>query len=299
MIERWDDLRLFLAVAREGSLAAAAQSLQVHTTTVFRRLKALEDALGTCLFERQSMSLSVAGERLYEAAVVVEEAIQEAQLALLGQQQLIQGVVRLTTTASVMPLISTPLVEFSRQCPAVEVVLLLDDREYRLEAMEADLALRPGRRPTQDQLLAQRVSGLAFALYASGEYLARRGALKEGSLEGHEVILGHESLAQLASERWFKAQLGAASHRVALRSNSVLGHLEAAKQGIGVVCLPCFIAQRAMSGLVRLSEPVDEPDYGLWLVQHAQLKQTARVRALREHLAQSLGQQRDLLEGRR
>lgn len=307
-MERWDDMRLFLEVARQGTIAQAAEVLGVHQTTVFRRLKGLERDFDAQLFERTPAGylLSEPGERLLATCTQIEALMFEAERVLRGHPGRLEGIVRLTTTATLMPLIADHIGDFCRAHPGVEVELLLDDREYRLAYMEADLALRPGPCPEAPQLVAQRVCGLGFALYASGAYLARhlgagappltcQRSPEPGSLRGHELIMGHERLAHLASEQWLRHLSEGA--RVALRSDNLTGLLEAARQGLGVVALPCFMVIGAPE-LVRLSSPQLDAQSALWLVLHAKLRHSARVRALADFLEQALSQRKATLEGR-
>lgn len=309
-MERWDDLRLFLEVARQGSIAQAADCLGVHQTTLSRRVKALEAAAESPLFDRAhgSYAMSSSGERLFALCAQIEALMFEAQGVLGGPQAPLAGVVRFATTASLMPLLSDHLGDFCRQHPGVEVELLLDDHDHCVGSTQSELALCPGRDPSAYSALpieTQRVSGLGFALYASGAYLARHlgdGApsapLAQGSLKGHELIVGYEGLSQLASERWLRHLSEGA--RVALRSNSLLGHLEAARQGLGIAALPCFMVSDAPE-LVRLSATQLDPHSALWLVLRDAPRRIAAnraSRALAEFLTQALGRRQAELEGR-
>lgn len=309
-MERWDDLRLFLEVARQGSIAQAADRLGVHQTTVSRHIKALEAAAESQLFDRAhgGYILSSSGERLFAVCAQIEALVFEAQGVLGGPQAPFAGVVRFATEAPLMPLLSDHLGGFCRQHPGVEVELLLDEREPRVAYKQADLALRLGRDPSAYsavELETQRLSGLGFALYASGAYLARHlgdgsptAPLAQGSLKGHELIVGYEGLSGLASERWLRHLSDGA--RVALRSNSLTGHLEAARQGLGIVALPCFMVSDAPE-LVRLSATQLDPQSALWLVlpadpRHMTVNRASR--ALAEFLTQALCRRQAELEGR-
>ena len=174
--ENWDDLRVFLAVARAGSLSGAARTLGVNHSTVFRRIGAFEAALGVRLFERQpgGYLLTPAGEELRDGALRVEEEIANLSRKVAGQDLRLSGTVRVTTIDMLaFGLLPRHLAGFRDAYPGIEVDLVVGNATLNLSRREADVALRVGNAPAET-LVGRRVGRLAFAVYGSAGYRARR-----------------------------------------------------------------------------------------------------------------------------
>lgn len=280
----WGDLRLFLAIVRAGSLTAAARRLGVDQSTVSRRLAALESAVGTRLLERTTggYRATTAGERLLPAAERLEVEAFACERALSGLESRVEGTVRLTATEGIGTAFVAPaLRELHEAYPSLGVELLLDSRTLSLSRREADLALRLAR-PRHPGLVARRLTEVASALYASSRYLAARGRPAGGKgLVGHAVLAYDESLAEVPEYRWL-ATYASRAERV-LRTNSVLVQLQAARAGLGLALLPCYLAEGA--GLERVLPVAAGVRRELWLVVHADLQRTARIRAVMAFLA--------------
>ncbi|MBI2895052.1 MAG: LysR family transcriptional regulator [Deltaproteobacteria bacterium] len=298
-VDRWDDLRVFLAVVRGGSLGAAASPLGIDASTVFRRVMALEQSLGTRVFERRGRrwALTPAGELLTEHAARIEEEMEAAHRDVVGRDVALEGTVRVTTPADLGDrLVAAHVAAFRAKNRAITVELLLEDRILDLVRGEADVAIRPRRPPAVGALVGRKVSDLAGALYASRSYLERHGRPRRRSdLARHDAVAVDGALAQTPYGEVANG-LGSA-RRVALRTNALLGVLRAVSLGLGVGPLPCFLGD-ADADLVRLFPPEPELAAELWLLYHGDLRQTARVRAFCDFMLESLRAQRPLLEGR-
>jgi DNA-binding transcriptional LysR family regulator len=165
----WDDLRFFLAVAREQSLAAAGRTLRVSAATVMRRVGALEEALGVRLFthHREGYALTSAGEELLVRAGRVEDEVGSLERALTGRDTRLSGTVRLATSENLAALLVVPaLTRFHRAHPDIRVELALGVRAVGLSRREADLALRLVR-PQQADLVVRRLGTVGFAVYGA------------------------------------------------------------------------------------------------------------------------------------
>ncbi len=280
----WQDLRFFLAILRAGSLTAAARRLRVNQSTASRRLQGLEEAAGARLLERTPSGYrpTAAGERVVPAAERLEAEAFAIERSLTGLECRVEGAVRLTATEGIGTYFVAPaLRDLSRAHPALEVELVLDQRTLSLSRREADLALRLAR-PRQPGLVARRLVEVASTLYASPRYLEERGRpAASGALRGHAVLAYDESLAAVPESRWMAARAGDALH--VLRTNSVLVQLQAAQAGLGLALLPCYLAEG--TGLVRALPLAAGVRRELWLVVHADLQHTARIRAVIEFLA--------------
>jgi len=289
----WDDLRIFLAIVRAGSLAGAARELGVNHSTVFRRLNTFEEDLGVRLFERlaSGYALTVAGEEMRASAERVEHEIERLDRRVTGRDLSLSGTLNVTTTDTVAECLLMPhLAKFHAAYPGIQVTLILDNQHINLSKRQADIAVRPTRQPP-DTLVGRRIADLAFAPYAAKGYRKKN----PGDLSDLDWLATDDTLAHLASSKWLKAELPEA--RIALAANSLLGVLLAARAGMGTALLPCFMGDPDKA-LVRVAEPVPAAASALWVLTHEDLRHTARVRAFMDFMAEALSGDVDLLEGR-
>ncbi|CAO3424531.1 LysR family transcriptional regulator [Azospirillum doebereinerae] len=264
----WDDVRIFLELARTGSLSAAARALRISHATVGRRVAALEADLGRTLVERRVDGYTLTAEG--EAVFVLADGMDERALAILrrgGHEPGLTGTVRLTTTQALADRFLVPrLGPFHTRHPGIDLEVTVDNRALSLARREADLAIRMAR-PEHGDLIARRLATIAYGLFAAA------GA--------RDAWIGYdEALADLPEAVWL-ARHGA-GRRVAFRSNSVQAQLAAAKAGFGAALLPVWLA----AGEPELAAlPMPEPlAREAWLVLHRDMREVPRVRAVIEHL---------------
>lgn len=285
----WGDVRYFLALARTGSLSAASRRLGVEHTTVARRVDALEAALGTRLFDRlpRGWRLTAEGEHLVDdAARLEEEALAFARRAAGGTG--VAGPV----TVSAPPFLANHFVAprlgpFLAAHPGTVLTLVGEKRAALLGQREADIVLRLSR-PTEHGAVARRVGTMAFGLYAAPSYLA-------GRRPEDWVFLGDdESSGELPQHRWM---LGFAGPRpLVLRSNDMTTLFQAARAGIGIAALPCFVGE-ADSGLTCVES--DRDGVGsreIWIGIHEDLRRSPRMRLAMDAIAAIFIRERQLLE---
>lgn len=289
----WDDLRIFLEIARTGSLNGAARALGVNHSTVFRRINAFEERLGVRLFERlpTGYALTLAGEEMQASASRVEREIDRLDRRITGRDLRLEGTLVVTTTDTIIENFLGPhLLAFRHAYPGILLELVIDNRNINLSKRQADVAIRPTRNPPET-LVGRRLAGIAFAPYAAKSYMKGR----TPDLPRLDWIAVDESLAHLAAAKWFRDTLPDAD--VVLRANSLLGVLHACAAGLGAAALGCFMGDRRKD-LVRLSDPIPDAATALWLLTHEDLRHTGRVRAFMDFMAGSLATEIDLLEGR-
>jgi molybdate transport repressor ModE-like protein len=283
------DLRTLLAIAREGSLAGAARRLRVNHSTVFRRLGAIEARLGTRLFERQGGSYvtTAAGEDLLRTAERVEAEVEALERRLSGQDLRLTGSLRLTAPDDISEVLVMPLLaEFRHSYPEITVELAVDNRMLNLTRREADVALRPTRQPPET-LAGRRIAGLASAVYGPA-------GADGGNTSDRRWVAWEEGGGPPLVARWLAEHVD--RHAIAYRSNSMLNQASAARAGLGLAVLPCFLAD-GDPRLQRISGPLPELATELWLLTHPDLQRTARIRALLDLLYDALRQKRALFEG--
>jgi DNA-binding transcriptional LysR family regulator len=295
----WTDFQFFAAVSRAGGLAPAARELGVNHSTVFRRINALETDLGVRLFERAAgrYVLTAAGEEMMATAARVEEQITALDRRISGRDYRLSGTIRVTTTDTIgLWFVQPYLFQFHQRYPGIQVELIISSEFFSLSKREADIAIRPTQKPPEE-LVGRRVSNIAWAVYGSHDYLKDKPRLRKPSdLARHAIVCGDDSLAHLPATRWVRTH--APESAVVHRSNSMMAQLSAVKAGFGLAVLPCFLAEPE-STLVRVLSPDASLTSGLWLLTHRDLRDTARIRAFMDFIAQSVRSQRALLEGKR
>ncbi len=293
----WDDLRFFLAVARHGKLLTAANELGVNHSTVFRRIAALEERLGTRLFDRHAAghALTAAGEEMRVIAERIEDEVLGLDRHVLGRDRELSGTVRVTC-ADFGVALAPYFRGFLETHPRVDLEVVIDNRVLSLHRREADVAIRPGGRPAQPDLVARKMAPLRSAVYAARNYLERHARPRRHTdLASHEIVAGDESLAHMPAARWLETHAGGA--RVRYRANTLYNQLVAVTCGAGIGVLPCYLGD-AEPDLVRLFLPDDIEPTDIWLVYHGDLRQTARVRAFIDYFSERMIADAARFEGR-
>lgn len=294
---QWDDLRIVLALGRAGTLAGAAQALGLDRSTVFRRIGALEAALGVRLFERLGGAWrpTAAGEAATRAAERIEEEALALGRDLAGRDARLVGRLRVTASETLaFRLLMRCIAAFRRAHPGITVELTIENRLLSLSKREADVALR-ATRPTQGDLFGRRIGTIAWTAYAARSYAQAHGLPRApGELGLHALIGWDDPSVQVRAAEWLAAN--APESAVVYRSNSLVNQLMAAREGIGIAILPCYLGDPEPD-LVRAFAPLAELTPELWLVTHADLKRTARVRAFFDIVGEGLTRERRLLEG--
>lgn len=285
----WDDLRYFLAVARAGSLSAAAHSLGVTQPTVGRRITGLQQRLGAKLFTPTltGQALSVSGRKLLPHAERMEVEGLAAERVTSGRDAGLRGRVRITASEWLIGAVLGPLLRpFVTLHTELELELSADVRHLNLTRRDADVAIRPSRFE-QPEIVQRKVGVLAFGLYASDTYLAERGAPNfEQQCEGQRLIGMSEALAKIPDLDWLPGFANKAS--VVVRTNGREPMARMAAAGIGMACLPRFLGD-ATPNLRLLATPSPGPQRELWLGCHRDVRSIPRVRACIAFLSEGLG----------
>jgi DNA-binding transcriptional LysR family regulator len=290
----WNDLRYFLAVARSGSLAGAARDLGVEHTTVSRRLGALESDLGVRLFARgpAGLTLTAAGREILPSVERIAEEAETVERRVAGVDAKVAGTVKLTIPEAGNAYFVDNLRVLRERHPELVIEILSDNRALDLRRGEADIAVRVRDNPDPD-LIARRAGSAGWSLYASKEYVARKGPLPGLDVRGHDVIGFDASLAEVEGASWLRAHADGCN--VVLRANSIAAASTAAAFGMGVVPLPCFVGS-STPALVRLTrERIGQRD--ILLVAHPDLVKVARVRATMDFLIELFARDRALWSG--
>lgn len=279
----WDDLQVFLAVARAGRVSAAAKRLGVEHTTVSRRLAALETGLGVRLFDRTAAGyvLTPQGDNVLSSAETMEAAAIAVMARAREKSAAAGGRVRLALPPEFASHWLAPkLAAFRKLHPRIELQVLVGTRQRNLWRGEAELAVQSPR-PTQQGLIAVRIARTAAALYAARSLVGLRGfrVVDSDSLQGLTLLTYTSSIDMLQDAKWF--QPVRASATIGLTTNSTHALVAAATAGVGVAVLPTFVA-RQHEDLVVVSDNVAEHD--VWLITHPEFRRDPNVRAVASFL---------------
>ncbi len=274
----WSDLRCFLALHRAGTLSGAGRRIGVSETTIARRLKRLERALGAPLFLRDAQgraAITDAGQRILGPAEAAEQSHIALREALGGAAAGVVGTVRISSVPVIVNRILVPrLPALRRDHPELMVDLAPDGRNVDLTRREADLAVRFSR-PTQGglQVKAARLGQLSFGAFCAAHLSAQEA-------EGLGWIAYDDTLAALPQAKWITAP-GA---RVTLRVGDIDTAIEAAATGLGKTLLPIGVASRdpRLRGLSEMAGAF--PAREVWLLSHPQDSARQSVRAVKSWL---------------
>ncbi len=291
----WDDLRIFLAVARARKLALAAQLLELDATTVSRRVARLEQALDTRLFEtnREGRALTAEGQHLLVAAEAMESALAAGAADVTGERARLAGVIRISLSEGFGTwLVASQLASFHRQHPAIEIELAVSSGFLNPSKREADVAIMLAR-PPRGPLVSRKLTDYALGLYAARDYVENRGQPDSvAALESHPLV-GYIDELIYAPQLDYLRELGP-TIRASVRSSSINAQHHLIATGAGIGLLPLFIG-RQDDKLVRILPKDVRLTRSFWLVVHRDVRHLARVEALIDWLGAMLREQRPLL----
>lgn len=278
----WDDLRFVLAIARSGNLAAAAASLGVNHSTMFRRLNAVEKALGSKLFERLATGYrpTESGLRLIETAERMETEALALDRELTGRDTRLSGQLRVTCSETLgFKILTGEIARFRKLHPGIDIDLSVDNRVIDLSRREADVALR-ATRPSAGDLFGHKIADIRWGVFASADYVKANGLPKRvDDLAKHAVIGWSDSAPQTRAAAWLLKHVPPSA--ISFRSSTLLNQYIAAKDGLGVALLPIYLPAGDKS-VTRAFDPLKDLVTEMWIVTHRSLKDTARVRAFME-----------------
>src|SRR5882724_905673 len=272
----WSDLRVFLAVAREGTLGAAARKLGQSQPTMGRRLRGLEEALGQKLFQRSNdgFVLTDEGSSVLAHAERIEEEVMALRRELAGQDRKLDGFLRVSSSDWFGAYLLAPVLsEFARLQPRVVVELLTDARLYSLPRREADIVFRI--RPFDEtEVISRRLMHIAYGVYArvDSDY-----APKPGDGAGTPLITMDAAFGGMPDAVWLKQMLPNA-HMVS-RSNNRDVQARMCAQGVGVAVLPRPLGD-SLGGLRLIDLGAPPPGRDTYVGYHRDLKRLARLRTL-------------------
>jgi DNA-binding transcriptional LysR family regulator len=284
----WDDLRYFLALSREGSVSGAGRALGVQHTTVARRILALEQHMGTRLFDRsrKGYSMTQAAENLFDDVLKLEEKIQQVDHKTSDQDAALAGLLKLTVAHDLANRLIVPEIgKFLEAYPKIELQLLMTTGLIDLAAREADIAIRMTPSPPE-YLVGRELMKLRHGIYGTEEVL-------NNLAEPVNVILFR---GEIDHPTWVTDHFK--NSNAVLRVDDVSSMAVATKNGLGIAKMPCFIGDTEPA-LRRLDVKIQLSSWGVWILNHVDLRATARVRTCKDFLQDVLESKRQLIQGDR
>lgn len=297
-ILNWDDLRIVLAVAENGTISRAAAALRISHPTLSRRLRRIEQRLGVRLFERMPSSCqpTEAGEEMRVLASRLRDDIVALEGRIAGRDRSSHGSVRLTAPDAVSEyLLPEILAKICREAPELTIELMVSNQVLSLAQRSADIALRVTDAP-DPVLRGRRVGTVAMAVYAARPLAtALPGSQGPVSQATDRSWVGYDAaLACTKPGTWIAANVPDGCIR--FRANTLLGAAQAVRSSIGLGILPCFVGG-SIPEIVRVEPPIPSLELGLWLLVHPEIARVPRVRAACDALARSLKAAAPLLSG--
>jgi len=273
-MNNWDDIRFFLAIARAGSVSAAALRLGVNQSTVSRRINAYEDAIKVRLFERLStgFELTREGEELLTHAQRIEEESFAIERRIMGKNIALSGPIRVTAPLVLVKYLLMPMLKsFSASHPDIELQLDISDNIYNLSQREADVAIRITHEPPSENLAGRELAELRLSVYGSKTYLQ---SYQQSQHQPPLNWIGEDNNRPRAD--WLPE--GINNLALVMRTNDVLATTEAIKAGVGIGRLPRLIGDNE-TDLVNVENTPPLQSVKMWILTHSDIRRVSRIKA--------------------
>jgi DNA-binding transcriptional LysR family regulator len=290
----WDDVRFFLAVAREGTLTAAARRLRTDHTTVGRRIRSLEESLSAKLFDRHTTgyTLTPLGDAFLKHAEKMEGVAVSAQAVLEDMNRPMSGKVRIGATDGFGTYFIAPrLGKLNELHPELEIHLLAMPRIFSLSRREADLTIGLAQ-PEEGRLYSRKLMDYELGVYASIDYLDRRKPIKRVEDFRHHSFISYVDELIYAKELNYIPRVDP-QIRPTMKSSNPIAQLKAVVSGYGLCILPCFMADPEAT-LKRLLPDKIVLQNTFWLITHADLRRLSRVRMVADFIYREVNAERQL-----
>lgn len=274
-MEHWTEIRSALAVAKLGTVSAAAESLGVHRATINRHIDTVESHLGLPLFQRHAKgyTLTDTGRDMMEVAMRADELFTDFIGRASGVTEKLSGSLKISTLAEVSPLIIPIIDKFHLKHPNINLELIADDQLARLEHGEAHVAIRAGAKPITPDYVVLPFKKIRFGLYASKSYVKKNGLPIESNFSEHEFVGMRDINSPLPYTDWMITEVPEGSFALQTTNQYVI--TTAVKQGLGLGFVPEH--ESVKPALEEIIPPNDKWSVNLWLVTHVDLRRTLKV----------------------
>jgi molybdate transport repressor ModE-like protein len=284
----WQDLRVFLALGRHGSLSAAARTLNVNHATISRRIQSLEERFGRRLVERRpdGYVLTPAGTRVLSAVSIMESAVQTIERG--DSDSSLGGLVRVNASpALAQGFLIRRLSELPLKVPGLEIDLATELRTVSLERHETDIAIRVGR-PQDGQYMAKHLLTMGYGFYGTPMACERIEAGSEPVFIGFDE--GHAYVPEAA---WLAKHFPHA--RLVFRANNQVAQATAARSGVGIAILPHYIGRTEADLRLCQIGPMPPPRE-VWLLTRRADRSNLPIRTVAGHISWIFTQEQALFE---
>lgn len=286
----WDKLRIFHAVADAGSLTHAGDTLHLSQSAVSRQIRALEESLNTTLFHRHARGLILTeqGELLFDATSAMSRRLDTAEARIRDSEEEVFGELRVTTTTGFGSLWLAPrLPALYDKYPDLKIDLMLEERVLDLPMREADVAIRM-KEPSQADLIRRKLMGVHMRLYATPEYLEKRGRPERmEELTNHRLICQNVQATQVSAGAELVRELLTHDIRSTLTVNNYFGVLQATRSGLGIGVLPDYVIED-FPDMERVLPDVESKEVPVFLAYPEELRQSRRISAFRDFVTEEI-----------
>lgn len=280
----WNSLKVFIAIARCGSLSAAANDLGVNHSTIFRRLNSFEKEIGGKLFERinNSYELTALGHELLEMAQSIEDSFDGIERNLVGKDFQPKGIVRITAPNNIAyQYLPRYISDFNVNYPEIRIELLVSNQEFNMSNRQADIAVRATPSPPE-HLVGRQVATLHWSVFAGKRYSDNFSLPNDiDELKSHSLIGATGVLSRLSAFIWLEKHF---ESQVITRCDDLTAMSYFAESGQGLALLP---DDQCRSELTRLFPVIVDKPSNLWLLTHPDLRNVERIKLVMQHLARA------------
>ena len=287
----WDKLRIFHAVAEEGSLTRAGQSLSISQSAVSRQISALEESLSVTLFHRHARGLLLTeqGELLLGATQSISDRLESTVARIHDSKDDIYGELRVTTSVGFGNLWLAPrLKSLYKSYPNIKIDLILDERILDLPMREADIAIRM-KEPTQADLIRRKLMSTCMRLYATQSYITEFGEPNDvNGLADHRIICQSGSRPTESITRTFIESLFSDAFMSYLTVNNYYGVLQAVLNSLGIGVLPDYLEDH-FPDIVRVLPTLQSNEIPVYLAYPIELRNSKRTQAFRDFVLKEVG----------
>lgn len=280
----WNSLKVFLAIARRGSLSGAANDLGVNHSTIFRRLNIFEEKIGGKLFERinNRYELTALGHELLDLAQNIENSFDSIDRHIIGKDFQPKGIVKVTATNNIAyRYLPRYMSDFNLKYPDIQIELLVSNQELNMSNRQADIAVRATPSPPE-HLIGRQVSTLNWSVFASKEYKDKFGLPNDiEELINHSLIGAAGALGRLSVFIWLDKHF---APQVITRCDDLTAMSYFVEAGQGLAFLPNDQCRPELIKLFRVQE--SEPS-NLWLLTHPDLRNVERIKLVMQYLTEA------------
>ncbi|OUR95663.1 hypothetical protein A9Q84_14270 [Halobacteriovorax marinus] len=287
--ENWEDLKYFMALAKEKRLQKAAKLIKSNHTTVYRRILNFEEKFEIKLFESTPSGyfLTPAGEELYHKLEGLEERMDTIFNSIQGLDTKLKGRILITTTPSIATTFLPKIIKkFQQKWPDLFVDLKVSNQFYNLSKREADIAIRPAS-DVPLHLIGRNLGELNFAIYGSKSYFkgnkTREDFLK--NIDKHNFIVLDESLEHLKSKKWLDSKLKDDSRIYKVDDLTVMAKM--CSDGVGLGLMPHYFAD-IYKNLEVIHEPKEFVGSHLWILTHKNMSKVPKVKTCTDFLYEEI-----------